>query len=318
MALLLREKHVRQLLSIRDTVALLENAFSALAGGGAFNQPRSRLNFPHGVLNYLAAATPYNGVFGYKTYTTSRERVRYMIVLFSVRDGQLLALIEANWLGAIRTGAASALATKHLARPEATVVGLIGAGNQAVTQLMGMCTVRSITEVFVYSRRKELEFFCQEMSHMLNIPVYPVDTVQQALDVADILITATNAREPVLCGEWIKPGCHINAIGSNWAQRRELDTETLKRCSLIVTDSFDQAYAEAGDFIIPANAGDFDWDDVYELASIVSGEGPQRELPEDVTLYKSLGIALEDIATAAHVYQLALRKGIGEEIDLLP
>ncbi len=318
MALLLREKHVRTLLSMQDAIVVLEDAFVALAKGTAFNQPRSRLSFPHGVLNYLAAATPVYGVFGYKTYTASRERLRHMIVLFSSSDGQLLALIEANWLGAVRTGAASALATKYLARREAAVVGLIGSGNQAVTQLMGICAVRSVTDIFVYSRRREeREFFCQEMSHVLNLNIYPVDTAQQAVEASDILITATTAREPVFQGAWLRPGCHVNAIGSNWSQRRELDCDTLNQCSLIVTDSLAQAQEEAGDFIIPANEGEFTWDDVYELALVVSGEGPQRELPEEITLYKGLGIALEDIAVAARVYYLASQHGIGEEIDLL-
>ena len=318
MALLLREKHVRTLLSMQDAIAVLEDAFGALAKGTAFNQPRSRLSFPHGVLNYLAAATPGYGVFGYKTYTASRERVRHMIVLFSASDGQLLALIEANWLGAIRTGAASALATKYLARREAAVVGMIGSGNQAVTQLMGVCAVRPITDIFVYSRRRqEREFFCEEMSHVRNRNVYPVDTPQQAVEAADILITATTASEPVFQSEWLHPGCHINAIGSNWSQRRELDCDTLNQCSLIVTDSLDQAQTEAGDFTIAARQGEFSWDDVYELAMVISGEAPQRELPEEITLYKGLGIALEDIAAAARVYYLANQHGIGEEVDLL-
>ncbi|GAC1369360.1 MAG: alanine dehydrogenase [Ktedonobacteraceae bacterium] len=319
MALLLREKHVRTLLSMHDTITVLEDAFTALAQGTVFNQPRSRLSFPHGVLNYLAAATPGYGVFGYKTYTASRERLRHLVMLFSSYDGQLLALIEANWLGALRTGAASALAAKYLARPEASVVGLIGAGNQAVTQLMGICSVHAVTEVFVYSRRRqEREFFCHEMSQVLNLTITPVETAQQAVEAADILITATTAREPVFRGEWVRPGCHIAAIGSNWSQRRELGSDTLHRCSLIVTDSLDQAHTEAGDFIIPAKHGEFVWDDVYELAFVVSGEGPRRELPEEITLYKGLGIALEDIAAAARVYYLANQHNVGEEIDLLP
>jgi alanine dehydrogenase len=317
MALLLREKHVRFLLSMRDTVEVLEAAFDAQAQGMAVNQPRTRLKFAHGVLNILAAAAPAFGVLGSKTYTAFREGVRFVIMLFSAQDGQLLAIIEADWLGSMRTGAASALATKYLARSDAEVVGLIGAGKQAVTQLMGICTVAHISTAYVYCRRaEECEVFCNEMTRLLNIDVRPASSAHQAVELADILITATTSREPVIDGAWLRPGCHINAIGSNWVQRRELDMTTLQRCSLIVTDSIEQARIEAGDLLIPAQQGLFDWSNVYEMAEMIAGNAPLRA-PEEITLYKGLGIALEDVATAAHVYNLARKQGLGEEIELL-
>lgn len=318
MALILREKHVRSLLNIRDTVAVLEEAFNALAQDAVLNQPRSRLALTSGVLNILAAAAPTFGVLGHKTYTAFRNGVRYIVMLYDAYDGHLLAMIEADWLGSMRTGGTSALATKYMAREDAAIVGMIGAGNQAVTQLMGVCAVRPVTTVYVYSRRShECEIFCQEMARLLKRPVHSVTTARQAIEVADIVITATTAREPVLFGEWLKPGCHINAIGSNWAQCREIDTATLLRSTLIVTDSLDQAQMEAGDFIIPAEEGLLDWDHVYELADIMREGGFLRESPGDITLYKGLGIALEDIAVAAHVYKLAYKQGVGEELNLL-
>ncbi len=319
MALILREKHVRSLLTIRDTVDVLEEAFNALSQGAVLNQPRSRLALTSGVLNILAAAVPTFGVIGLKTYTAFRDGVRFVVMLYDAYDGHLLALIEADWLGSMRTGGTSALATKYMAREDATIVGMIGAGNQAVTQLMGMCAVRPIATVYVYSRRApECEIFCTEMTRLLNRPVYPVATARQAIEMADIVITATTAREPVLFGEWLKPGCHINAIGSNWAQRREIDAATLLRSALIVTDSLEQAQMEAGDFIIPADEGLLDWAHVYEIADIIGNDALLRASPHDITLYKGLGIALEDVAIAAHVYRLADRQGIGEELNLLP
>src|SRR5947209_15496665 len=153
MALILREKHVRSLLNIRDTVEVLEEAFNALSQGAVLNQPRSRLALTSGVLNILAAAVPTFGVVGLKTYTAFRDGVRFVVMLYDAYDGHLLALIEADWLGSMRTGGTSALATKYMAREDAAVVGMIGAGNQAVTQLMGMCAVRPIATVYVYSRR---------------------------------------------------------------------------------------------------------------------------------------------------------------------
>ncbi len=318
MALLLREKHVRALLSMQETIVALEDALNALAQGKAESQPRTRLAVANGVLNMLIAAAPSFGVVGFKTYTAFREGVRYAVFLFSAQDGQLLAVVEADRLGAMRTGGMSAVATKYLARPDATIVGLIGTGNQAVTQLMGICAVRSISLVYVFSRhQREREFFCQEMQRLLNVQVIPVITARQAVEPADILITATTSAEPVLYGEWLKAGCHINAIGSNWPHRRELDFATLQRSQVIVTDSPDQAQEEAGDFIIPANEGLFDWERVHNLADIVSELRVGRASAQDITLYKGLGIALEDVVTAAHVYYLARKQGLGEEIDLL-
>ena len=319
MALVLREQDVRHLLSMPETVETLEQAFAALAQGNAQNRPRTRLMLANGVLHILAAAAPSISVLGFKTYTTFREGVRSVVMLFSAHDGALLGLIEADWLGSMRTGGTSGVATKYLARPDATVVGLIGAGNQAATQLMGVCSVRQITAIYVFSRRRrEREMFCEEMTRLLNIEVKPVATARQAVEVADILITATTSPDPVLHGEWLQPGCHINAIGSNWAQRREIDFSTLQRSFLITTDSREQAYIEAGDLIIPANEGLFDWSRVSELADVVGGYEPQRESPEDITLYKGIGIALEDIATAAHVYLLAREEKMGEELNILP
>lgn len=318
MTLLLREKDVHAVLSMTDTIKVLEQAFEALAQGTAVNHPRTRIVQANGVMHLLAAAIPSAGVLGFKTYTVFRPGARFVVMLFSAGDGHLLAIIEADWLGRMRTGAASGLATKYLARPDASRVGLIGAGSQAETQLMGLCAVRPITTVYVYSRRlPECEAFCSQMSQRLDIEVQPVPNPRQAIEDADIVVTATTSPEPVLPGEWLKAGCHINAIGSNWATRHELDLATLQRCDLIVTDSRSQAQTEAGDLIIPADDGLFDWSRVYELAGVVAGYGPQRESADAITLYKGLGIALEDIATASLLYALAYEQGLGEELDLL-
>src|SRR5712691_10107773 len=217
MALVLHEEDVRRLLTMPDTVTVLEQAFGAMADECVVNLPRNRIVLANGTLNLLAAAAPTLGVLGYKTYTAFRDGVRYVVMLFSAQDGRLLAIVEADWLGRMRTGGTSGLATKYLARPDPSLVGLIGAGTQAVVQLMGICTVRPVTAVYVYSRRlPECEAFCEEMTGRLNIEVRPVANARQAVEEADIVITATNSPEPVLPGEWLKSGCHINAIGSNW------------------------------------------------------------------------------------------------------
>lgn len=318
MALVLREQDVRQLLSMPDTVTVLEQAFQALADQAVANLPRSRIVMANGVLNILAAAAPSLGVLGYKAYTAFREGLRFVVMLYSAQDGSLLAIIESDWLGRMRAGGTSALATRYLARPDAAIVGMIGSGNQAETQLMGVCAVRNVAGVNVYSRTAQTcAMFCESMSRVLEIEVRPVATARQAVESADILITATTASDPVLSGEWLRPGCHINAIGSNWSTKREIDLATLQRSYLIVTDSLEQARAEAGDFIIPANDGLFDWAHVYELCDMMAGQGLRRDAPSDITLYKGLGIALEDIATAAHVYNLARERNVGQELALL-
>jgi alanine dehydrogenase len=318
MALLLRERDVRSLLDMYANIMVLEQAFEALAQGNANNSLRTRIEQEKGVLHLLAAAVPSQGVVGFKTFTAFQSAMRSAVMLFSSADGRLLSIIEADFLGRMRSGATSGLATKYLARPNASVVGLIGAGKQAFAQVLGVCVVRQIKAVNVFSRRlPECEQFCNELMKRLSIEVRPVPSASQAINDAEIVITATTSPEPVLPDDWLKNGSHINAIGSNWHNRRELELKTLQRSKVIVTDSKDQARIEAGDFIIPADSGEFDWSRVSDLADVVAGRGPKRESETDITLYKGVGIALEDVATAAHVYQLARERKIGEEIDLL-
>jgi ornithine cyclodeaminase/alanine dehydrogenase-like protein (mu-crystallin family) len=318
MALVLREEDVHAVLTISDTIRVMEQAFSDLAQDKATNRPRIRMIEEHGVMHLLAASVPLMGAMGYKTYTVFRSGMRYVVMLFSTHDGHLLSVIEAEWLGTMRTAATSALATNYLARPDSAVVGLLGAGQQAMMQLVGVCAVRKISGVNVYSRNlPACEQFCEKMSHGLKIPVRAAASPREAVEEADIVITATTSSTPVFPGEWLRQGCHINAIGSNWANRRELDLTTLQRCDIIVTDSRKQAMLEAGDLIVPADEGLFDWDSAHELADLVEGNIPPRQSAEQITLYKGLGIALEDIAAATLAYRLARERGLGSELNLM-
>src|SRR5437667_9119908 len=207
MALVLHEEIISILFSKTENVAILEKVFGTLANKNAINLPRQRIRLLNGVLHVLSAAAPTLSVLGYKSYTAFREGVRFVVMLHSAQDGQLLAIIEADWLGRMRTGGTSGLATKFLARPDATIVGLIGSGNQAVTQLMGVCAVRPISIIYVYSRNARVcKVFCDEMAKILNIEVRPVPSARQAVEVADILITATSSSDPVFQGEWLKLG----------------------------------------------------------------------------------------------------------------
>ncbi len=319
MALILREDDVMALLQMPNTIEVIEKAFAALGEGKATNHSRLRIRENNGIMHLLAASIPTLGVMGHKTYTIFRSGMRYVVMLYIAQEGDLLAIIEADWIGGMRTGATTALAADYLARRDASTVGLIGAGRQATLQLMGVCQVRQVEQVIVYSRRLyQREQFCRQMSQRLNIDVRPASSPREAVERADIVITATNSPEPVFPGDWLQPGTHINAIGSNWANRREIDQATLLRSDLIVTDSLEQALSEAGDLLIPARAGHFDMDRVQELAGIVVGSAPRRQSEEDITLYKGLGIALEDIATASLVYRLAIDQGRGENVNILP
>jgi ornithine cyclodeaminase/alanine dehydrogenase-like protein (mu-crystallin family) len=322
MPLLLREEEVQALLSVGDAIEALERTFRAQAEGRAVNLPRQRVRWPGGTLHVMAAGDLGSGYVGLKAYTAVGGQTRFVVLLFHAERGELLAIIEADRLGRLRTGAATGLATRYLARPDARVVGMIGAGRQAATQLMAVCAVRPIAEARVYSPTPERRAaFAHRMRETLGIPVQAVERPEAAVEGADILITITSAREPVLRGAWLRPGVHLNAAGSNALLRRELDEEAIARADLIVIDSRAQGQIEAGDFLEPLERGRLQWERVYELRDVVAGR-VGRAHPEQITLFKSLGIALEDIAVAAVAYERARAQGAGEHIrfleDLLP
>jgi ornithine cyclodeaminase/alanine dehydrogenase-like protein (mu-crystallin family) len=322
MPLLLREEVVQALLPITDAIEALERAFRAQAEGRAVNLPRQRVRWPGGTLHVMAAGDPGSGYVGLKAYTAVGGQTRFVVLLFHAESGELLAIIEADRLGRLRTGAATGLATRYLARPNAQVVGMIGAGRQAAAQLMAVCAVRSIAEARVYSPTPERRAaFAHRMRETLGIPVQAVERPEAAVEGADILITITSAREPVLRGAWLRPGVHLNAAGSNALLRRELDEEAIARADLVVIDSRVQGQIEAGDFLEPLERGRLQWERVYELRDVVAGR-VGRAHPEQITMFKSLGIALEDVAVAAVAYERARAQGAGERIrfleDLLP
>lgn len=301
---LIREAQVQAVLTMPAVIDALEAAFRDWAHGRASNQPRQRVHTPQGTLHLMGAAWHTRGYLGYKAYCSFPSGTRFHIVLASASTGEWLALIEADWLGRMRTGAASGLATKYLARPEAQTVALLGAGDQAATQLQAVCAVRPIREAFVYSRTPEKRAaFAARMSAQLGIPVHAVESVEQAVAQAEVVCTITTAREPILTGALLKPGMHLNAAGANSLARRELDTLAVGRCERIVVDDPQQARTEAAELLIPIEQRKLSWERVQPLAHLVGGLLPARQSDEEITLFKSLGIALEDVATAALVYE---------------
>ena len=314
-AIWIREDEVAQLLPMDQAIAALDDAFRAWAEGKAENRPRARVYAPGAILHVMSAAWSEAGVMGLKSYSVTRESVRFKVLLYDTHTGRLLALIEANRLGQIRTGAATGLATQYLARPEASTVGLVGAGWQARSQLEAVCAVRPIQGIRVYSRTPEtLAQFCTEMSAQLGLPVEPAGSAEAAVQGQEILIAATSARDPVVLGRWLEPGQHLNAVGANQIARRELDTEGVVRSHVVVVDSKEQARIESGDLMLPISEGQLAWEDVLELMELVAGRASGRKTPQDITLFKSLGLALEDIAVGNYVYRQAVEQGLGERL----
>lgn len=313
--LFLKEEEVERLLTMKDAIREVEAALRELGEGRAENRPRQRVRMPASLLNVMAAGLPSRGYSGFKYYTVTKGGVRFWFQLLDGKTGDPLALLQADRLGQRRTGATSGVATKHLAREDASVVGIVGTGWQAESQLEAMCMVRPIGEIRCYGRdRVRRQTFAKTMTGRLGVEVRPSESAADAVRGANIVITATDSREPVLRGEWLDPGVHVNAIGANRPDVREVDDQTMTRSSIVVADSIEQARYEAGDLIIPISEGLLSWEQIHELGDVVAGRIPGRTHPEGITLFKSLGLALEDVAVGSFVYERARKGGIGKEI----
>jgi alanine dehydrogenase len=315
--LLLSEEDVRRVCTMEMALAAVEEGLRQLALDEAQNVPRARCQTDHAMLHVMAAAAKGIGYLGYKAYCTTRRGAQFQLALFDGKTGALAALMAADYLGQVRTGAASGVATQYMARPDATEVGLFGSGKQARTQVQAICKVRKIQRVQVYSPNAERRnLFCEEMGRVCGTEVVPAVRPEQAAEDKDIVITATSSREPVLSGHWLAEGTHVNAIGSNFLAKSELDHIAVRRCNSIVVDSKDQARLEAGDFVQALEEGSIHWSDIHELGQVIVGRFTGRAHSEDVTLFKSLGIALEDLALATRVYAAAQQQGLGKTLEI--
>jgi ornithine cyclodeaminase/alanine dehydrogenase-like protein (mu-crystallin family) len=318
MMLLLKEADVRALLTMPMALEAVEESLRRQGNGELSLHPRRRLKLPDNtLLHYMAAGDPVHGFIGMKIYTSVRGAVRFMVPLFRSATGEMAALIEADALGQIRTGAATGVATKYLANADARIAGIIGTGYQARTQLEAVAAVRRLERVRAFGRDPERRAqFCREMSARIGIEVEPVESGEKAVRGADIVVTATSAMKIVLEGPWLSPGVHVNAIGANWAQKRELDDAAVTRADAIVVDSIEQSKMEAGDLILSFANDVARWDAVRELGAIVVGKISGRTGPNQITLFKSNGIATWDLAVAVRVYELAVARGVGQSIPL--
>jgi len=310
--LFLTEDQVSELVGVGDALEVVEASMRELAEGKAANMPRQRVRMPTGTLHLMAAALAGPKRFGFKAYTTFRGYIKFHVFLYDRQQGNLLAIMEGDRLGQVRTGAASAIATKHLASPLASKLAIIGTGWQAQTQLKGICSVRHIDEVKVFSRNSERrQKFAAEMSERHMIQVEPVQSAEEAVERADIVVTITTSRNPVLHAGCLKEGAHVNAAGSNTLIRRELDEDLVAQFDFVCVDSIEQARTESGDLLVPIEKGLLSWESVHKLSDVVAGRLAGRNSTRDRTLFKSHGIALWDIALASLVYERAIEQGVG-------
>jgi alanine dehydrogenase len=318
MTLHISEAEVRALLTMRMAVDAVEEISRKQASSEVVVHPRRRFEFPgSNFFHYMAAADYSAGYIAMKQYTYVRGKLRFLVPLYEMAGGELVALIEADYMGQLRTGAASGVATKYLARRDARVAAIIGTGGQAKTQLEAVATVRRLESVNVFGRDpQKREAFCKEMSARVGIPVRAAASASEAVRGAQIVCTATTASQPVVNGADLSSGVHINAIGANHAHKRELDDEAVASADVIVVDSIEQSRQEAGDLIIAFHGDESCWTGVQRLSDVVAGKTGGRTSDTEVTLFKSNGIASWDLAVAMKVYKAALEKDLGRQLPL--
>lgn len=318
MTLLLSEADVRAVLTMSIALEAVEEISRRQGSGEAVVHSRRRIELPnHGFFHYMAAADLAAGFLGMKLYTFVKGELRFLVPLYRVASGELVALIEADYMGQMRTGAASGIATKYMARKDARTAAIIGTGLQARSQLEAIAAVRKLESARVFGRdQQRREKFASEMTAKLGFPISPANSSEEAAREAHIIVTATTASQPVLRGEFISPGAHINAIGANHAHKRELDEDAVRRAHRIVVDSLEQSKQEAGDLILAFGQEESRWADVTELPDVVIGKINPRTSESDITLFKSNGIATWDVAVGERVFALAQQKGLGKELPL--
>ncbi len=317
MPLLLSEAEVDQLLTMADTINAVESAFRDGGNGTGSAQPRRRVRADGTVLHVMSGAAPSLGISAVKAYTTGPLGATFIVLAFSTHTGELEGIIEGDKLGQLRTGAASAVATKYMSRENAEVLGIYGTGWQARTQIEAIKCVRPIKLVKCFSRSSERRAeFVRIVKSTLSVEVEAVSEPDLVCRGADVVVTATSSVEPVLLGAWLMPGTHLNIMGSNSALKRETDDECIRRASIVVADDRESAKIEGGDLIVAVEKGILNWNSVRELGDVVAGFAVGRPNSEAITLFKSHGSGLEDAAAAAVVIARAREHGIGTNIPM--
>jgi len=311
----LSESDVQKLLTMPIALDAMEQAHRALAEHRAIDVPRARIHLPQGTQHVLQAAAPELGYIGFKYYYSRPAGRSFYVHLMRIAEGNLDAIIEAAWMSRLRTGAASGVATRHLANPEASVLGQIGAGNQGVSQLEAVCQVRKIRTVKVFARNRDrLTAFCEKMSKATGVEVKPAESAEAAVRGSHVVNVITKSAEPVLRGEWLEPGQHVNAAGSNALARREIDDAAVKKCDVITVDGRGTARNECGDLLSAVEKGWLRWDHLAEIGEVIAKKAPGRTSARQISLYESHGMGLQDLWIGAKAVALSRERGVG--IDL--
>jgi alanine dehydrogenase len=327
MVLFLGRKDVESVLTIGDTIEVVEKAFKE-HGLGTVDMPlRStiRVQDRKGTVLFMPAHIKSMGALGVKVVSVYADNpskydlptILGVVLLNDPNTGELLAIMDGTYLTAMRTGAAGGVATKYLARKDAKEVGIIGTGVQGRTQVAAACTVRTVEKVKAYDIAQDhCESFCEEIAKQFKVQAVPVGSAQEAVKGSDIIITASTSKTPILNGVWLEEGTHVNAIGSHTPDARELDSTAIKRAKIIV-DSRDAALKEAGDLMIPISEGLITPDHIFaELGDVVTGRKIGRENDHEITVFKSQGLAIQDVSTAKRIYDIAKIRGLGKVVTL--
>lgn len=313
----LTESDIQKLLTMPIALEAMEEAHKALAEHRAVDVPRARIHLPTGTQHVLQAAALELGYVGFKYYYTRPSGKSFYVHLMNTESGKLDAIIEAVWMSMVRTGAASGVATDHLAVRDAGVLGQIGAGFQGESQLEAVCQVRKIRTAKVFSRNKDkLAAFCDRMSKKTGIEVRPAESAEAAVRGAHVVNVITKSAEPVLKGEWLEPGQHVNAAGSNALTRREIDAAAVRKCDIITVDGRGTAEKECGDLLPAVEKGWLRWSHLTEIGEVIAKKHPGRTSEKQVSLYESHGMGLQDLWVAVKMLKLARERGIGVELPV--
>jgi len=312
MALYLSEDDVKQVLTMDMALVGVESAHRDLALGRASDTPRARSRLPQTALHILQGALPDQGILGYKAYTSNRSGNRFLVHLFDAASGQLRAVVAADYLGMMRTGATSGVAARWLARPDSTIAGVFGAGWQAEGHIRAICATLPLARVKVFSRKADkLQDFCRRLSEQTGIAVVPALSAEDTVRGSDVVGTVTTAAQPLFEADWLESGAHINAAGSNALIRQELSEATVRRCAVIAVDSVPTALAECGDLLPLLEKGRLHERQLLELGDVIAGRRAGRESAGQITLFESQGMAIQDLAVAWRVVQAAETRGLG-------
>ena len=324
--LVLSEKEVRSLIDVEELIQALERAYIQFSTGKAVMPVRLVVPLPEikGRITSMPAYLGEDKALGMKVVTYFPENPKQglpiilaTVFLYSTESGKLLAVMDGTYVTAIRTACISAVATRALANPETPVLGVLGAGVQARAQIRTLCKVRKIREIKVYDvLEKSVQSLKEELEPEVGIKIEAVETAEQAIRNVDLLVTVTTAKEPIVRVDWLKPGVHINAIGSHRPDLREIDGATMKRAKVFV-DSREAILAECGDVLLAIKEGAITEGHIAaEIGEVLAGKKAGRTNAGAITLYKAVGIAIQDVATAKLIYQTAVEKKVGVHVEI--